>query len=41
MLNWMVLLGAMEELGRHVVIHDYVETYIFQSEKCFASFPSS
>jgi len=41
MLNWMVLVGAMEELGRKAVIHDYVETYIFQSEKCFASFPPS
>jgi hypothetical protein len=40
MLNWMVLVGAMEALGRKVVIHDYVETYIFASDKCFASFPA-
>jgi len=40
MLNWMVLVGAMEALGRKAVIHDYVETYIFASDKCFASFPA-
>jgi hypothetical protein len=39
MLNWMVLVGAMAELKRKPVIHDYVETYIFQSDKCFCSFP--
>jgi hypothetical protein len=26
------------ELGRKPVIDDWVETYIFQSDKCFASF---
>jgi hypothetical protein len=41
MLNWMVLAGAMAELKRKPVIHDYVETYIFQSDKCFASFPAA
>ena len=41
MLNWMVLAGAMAELGRKPVIEDYVETWIFQSNKCFASFPAS
>jgi hypothetical protein len=41
MLNWMVLAGAMAELKRKPVIHDYVETYIFQSNKCFCSFPPS
>lgn len=40
MLNWMVLIGAMAELGRKPVIHDWIETYIFQSDKCFASFPA-
>jgi hypothetical protein len=30
MLNWHVLAGAMD---------DYVETFIFQSNKCFAAFP--
>jgi hypothetical protein len=39
MLNWMVLVGAMEELKRKPVINDYVETYVFQSEKCFCYFP--
>jgi hypothetical protein len=38
MLNWMVLAGAMEELRAMPVIDDWVETYIFQSDKCFASF---
>ena len=39
MLNWMALVGAMEKLGRRPVVHDYVETHIFASEKCFVSFP--
>jgi hypothetical protein len=34
----MVLAGAMAELDRKPVIDDWVETYIFQSDKCFASF---
>jgi hypothetical protein len=34
----MVLAGAMAELGHKPVIDDWVETYIFQSDKCFASF---
>jgi hypothetical protein len=34
----MVLAGAMAELGHRPVIDDWVETYIFQSDKCFASF---
>ena len=38
LLNWMVLVGAIAELGRKPVIDDWVETYIFQSDKCFASF---
>ncbi len=41
MLNWMALIGAMEELGRKPVIHDYVESWLFTSQKCFASFPSA
>jgi hypothetical protein len=40
MLNWMALVGAMEELGRRPVIHDYVESHLFTSQKCFASFPA-
>lgn len=39
MLNWHVLAGAMATLDRKPVIADYVETFIFQSDKCFASFP--
>ena len=39
LLNWHVLAGAMEALDRKPVISDYVETFIFQSDKCFASFP--
>jgi hypothetical protein len=38
MLNWMCLAGAMEELNRKPEIVDYVETYVFNSEKCFALF---
>jgi hypothetical protein len=41
MLNWMALVGAMEGLGRtEPVIHDYAETHIFMSEKCFVSYPA-
>ncbi|MEK9661842.1 MAG: extradiol ring-cleavage dioxygenase [Alphaproteobacteria bacterium] len=39
MLNWHVLAGAMATLDRKPEILDYVETYIFQSDKCFAVFP--
>jgi hypothetical protein len=37
-LNWVCLAGAMVELGRKAEIIDYVETYIFNSNKCFAIF---
>ena len=40
LLNWHVLAGAMDTLGRKPEIIDYVETFIFQSNKCFAVFPS-
>ncbi|MBV9860452.1 MAG: extradiol ring-cleavage dioxygenase [Alphaproteobacteria bacterium] len=40
MLNWMALVGAMEALGRKPVIHDYMETFILASNKCFLSFPA-
>jgi hypothetical protein len=33
--------GAMHALGREPVIVDYVESYIFNSDKCFALFPAS
>ena len=40
MLNWMALMGAMETLERKPVVHDYVETHVFMSEKCFVSYPA-
>jgi len=37
-LNWWVLMGAMERLGhKEPDYHGYVETYIFNSNKCFAA----
>jgi hypothetical protein len=41
MLNWMCLAGAMAELGRRPTECDLVETYLFNSSKCFAFFPAS
>ena len=38
LLNWMCLAGAMAELGRKPEIVDYVETYVFNSNKCLALF---
>jgi hypothetical protein len=38
MLNWMCLLGAMQELGRRPTETAFVESWIFNSNKCFASF---
>jgi hypothetical protein len=35
--NWICLAGAMAD--RRAEIVDYVETYIFNSTKCFAVFP--
>jgi hypothetical protein len=35
-LNWVTLGGAMSELKRDPEIIDYVESYIFNSDKCFA-----
>jgi len=40
MLNWMVLAGAMEALGRKPVVQDYMESYLFTSEKVFVSYPA-
>jgi len=37
-LNWVTLGGAMVELKREPEIIDYVESYIFNSDKCFAVF---
>jgi hypothetical protein len=38
LLDWMCLAGAMEELDRKPEIIDYVETYVFNSDKCLAVF---
>lgn len=40
-LNWVCLAGAMTELGQMPSSIDFVETYIFNSSKCFAVFPPS
>ena len=37
-LNWVCLGGAMHALGREPEIVDYIESYIFNSDKCFALF---
>jgi hypothetical protein len=39
-LNWVVLAGAMHELGMKSTVVDWIETYIFNSNKCFAIFKS-
>ena len=38
MLNWYMLAGAMEALGRKPDECDFIETWIFNSNKCFAVF---
>jgi hypothetical protein len=38
MLTWIALAGAMSELGKKVEILDFVETYVMNSNKCFAVF---
>lgn len=38
MLNWMCLVGAMAELGRKPTETAWIETHIFNSDKCFATF---
>ena len=38
MLNWMCLAGAMAELGKKPTESTLVQTYIFNSSKCFAFF---
>jgi hypothetical protein len=35
-LNWICLAGAMTELGRSIEVVEYVESYVFNSSKCFA-----
>jgi hypothetical protein len=39
MLNWFCLAGAMAELGRTPSWSDWIESYVFNSNKCFAIFP--
>jgi len=39
-LNWVCLAGAMAEIGRQPKIVDYVESYVFNSNKCLALFPA-
>ncbi len=39
MLNWICLAGAMTEVRQQPKIVDYVESYVFNSSKCFALFP--
>ena len=38
LLNWVCLAGAMTELNYRVEIIDYVESHVFNSNKCFAVF---
>jgi hypothetical protein len=38
MLNWFMLVGAMEELGRKPDACAFIESWIFNSNKCFAAF---
>ena len=38
LLNWACLLGAMQELDRKPDILDYIETHVFNSNKCMALF---
>jgi hypothetical protein len=37
-LNWITLAGAMTELGKKAEVIDYSESYLFNSNKCFAVF---
>jgi hypothetical protein len=37
-LNWVALAGAMSELGNKAEVIDYVESYVMNSNKCFAVF---
>jgi hypothetical protein len=37
-LKWACLARAMDELGYHPEIVDFVESYVFNSSKCFAVF---
>jgi len=39
MLNWFCLAGAMAELKRKPSWTTFIESYVFNSNKCFAIFP--
>jgi hypothetical protein len=39
--NWVCLAGAMHELGYRPDYLEYVETYIFNSDKCLAVFAAA
>jgi hypothetical protein len=39
MLNWFCLVGAMSELQLAPVWTEFIEAYLFNSDKCFAVFP--
>ena len=41
LLLWMALLGAMEATGQKPVIHDWVETHLFMSNKAFVTYPAA
>jgi hypothetical protein len=38
LLNWIVLAGAMDAVGKKAQVVDYVESYVMNSNKCFALF---
>jgi len=38
LLNWVTVAGAMAELGKRAEIVDWVESYVVNSNKCFAVF---
>jgi len=38
-LNWICLAGAMAALGQRPQVVDFVESWAFNSSKCFAVFP--
>jgi Catalytic LigB subunit of aromatic ring-opening dioxygenase len=38
LLNWITLAGAMSEIGKKAEIVDYAESYLLNSNKCFAVF---
>ena len=41
MLNWFCLAGAMAELDRTPAWSEFIESYVFNSDKCFAIYPTA